>query len=159
MSSPRFQIPRQPGTLKDAEAQLVAACGGIEKAAALTRVRPAQMHRYTAPSEPDCHMPVDVVLALEMHCQEPCVTRFLAFEAGQLLVDIDKGNSEEFATHLAAIGRDSGALYAEACTGLRDGTLTRKEAANVLREALKTVVSVSALVGDLKKYLMKGDAK
>jgi hypothetical protein len=38
---------REPGSLKDAETALVKACGGLELAARLTRVRKTQMARYT----------------------------------------------------------------------------------------------------------------
>lgn len=150
MKTPGTYLERQPGTLKDAEAALVTACGGMEKASSLTRVRPSQMQRYTAPGEPDCHMPVDVVLALELHCGVPHVTRFLAFEAQSIVVSVAKGDHASFNTHLSAIGRESGKMYAEACAALADGTMTPKEASRVETEALKTVTALSGLIGDLR---------
>ncbi len=142
--------PRQPGTLKDAVTQLVAACGGLAKAAALARVRRTQIHRYTDPAEPECHMPLDIVLALETHCGDPIVTAFMAFESGALLVPLRAGQSEAFAGHLAKLGRETGRLYGEACGALKDGCHSKAESTKVEREALKTVEALAALIADLR---------
>jgi hypothetical protein len=156
MSSPRFQLPRQAASLKAAAAALVNACGGIEPAAKLTRVSASQLQRYTADSEPDYQMPVDVVRALELHCGDPIVTRFLAFENSQLLVPFEPGKSAGLMAHLGAIGRDTGKMYAEACQGLADGTLTAREAEKVMREGYSLVTTVSALVADLRAVVIGG---
>jgi hypothetical protein len=151
MSSPRFQIPREPGTLKDAASALVKACGGLEKASALTRVKPSQMQRYTAPGEPDCHMPVDVVVALELNCAQPLVTQFLALQAGGVLLRVPRGarSRRDYMRHLGAIGAKTGALYSHACEAIADGVLSLRERARVRGEALKTVTALVALIDDL----------
>jgi hypothetical protein len=149
MRTPGTYIERQPVSLKDAETALVTACGGQDRAAALTRVRPSQMQRYTSPGEPRCHMPIDVVQALEMHCGNPHVTRFLAFQSQAVLVQFDKGDRAHVSGHLSAIGQKSGEMFGKACKGLADGTLSAKEAALVQAEAFKTITALSALIADL----------
>lgn len=151
MSSPRFQIPREPGSLKDAEAALVKACGGLDKASALTRVKPSQMQRYTAPGEPDCHMPADVVMALEMHCGQPVVTQFLALQAGGVFLPLPKHgvDRKSYMRHLGAIGKDTGQLYSQACEALADGNLTSRERSKVRAESIKTICALTQFLGDL----------
>lgn len=152
MSSPRFQIPREPGSLKDAEAALVKACGGLIRAAALTRVRKAQLHRYTDPSEPECHMPADVVVALELASGQPIVTQFLALQSAGVFMPLPKVGPEKktYMAHLGAIGKDTGQFYAEACEALQDGSLSKKERAKVKAEAIKTIKALTEFLGDLE---------
>jgi hypothetical protein len=149
MRTPGTYIERQPVSLKDAETALVTECGGQDRAAALTRVRPSQMQRYTSPGEPRCHMPIDVVQALEMHCGVPHVTRFLAYQSSAVLIQFTKGDSAHVSAHLSAIGRETGEMFGKACDGLHDNCLSPKEAAAVKAEAFKTITALSALIGDL----------
>jgi hypothetical protein len=144
--------PREPGSLKDAEAALVKACGGLDRASALTRVKPTQMHRYTAPGEPDCHMPADVIAALELHCGAPIVTRFLALGTGSILVTVpgDRATGKSYLRTLAKIGRKTGVLSGDACDALADGTLTGHERAAVRADAIETIAALSALLGELE---------
>lgn len=151
MRTPGTIIERPPGTLKEAESALVTACGGQEKAAALTRVRPSQMQRYTAPGEPDCHMPIDVVLALELHCGVPHVTRFLALETQHILVSMGETHSATATVHMASIGQETGALFKEFGESLADGTITPKEAGRLRAAAMKDINALGALCGDLNR--------
>lgn len=156
MKHPGTYIERAPGSLKDAENALVTACGGQEKASSLTRVRPSQMQRYTAPSEPDCHMPLDVVLALELHCGVPHVTRFLALETQHILVDIGETETAPAAVHMANIGQETGALFKEFAESLADGSISAKEAGRLRAAAMKDIIALGALFGDLNRVQRGG---
>lgn len=142
--------PREPGSLKEAETALVGACGGIKRAAQLSRVEKSQMARYTDPACDDTHMPADVVRALELHCGAPHVSRFLVMAAGYVALKVpQKEDRKALMRHLGAIGRKNGQLYGDACEALADGRLSPRERAKVRGEALKTITALSALVGDL----------
>lgn len=144
--------PREPGSLKEAEASLVKACGGLEAAAHLSRVKKSQLARYTDPGEADYHMPADVIRALELHCGVPHVTRFLAIEAGAVLIPLPRdGSRKACMKHLAGIGRDSGKLYGAACDALADGTLSGADRARVRSEAMKTMSALAALIADMRE--------
>lgn len=149
-------IERSPATLKGAEDDLVKACGGLERAAALTRVRYSQMQRYTAPGEPDCHMPIDVVESLELHCGTPIVTRFLALQTQNVLISVSEGASAETAVHMANIGQETGALFKEFGESIADGTITNREAARLSAAAMRDINALAALCGDLGR-IHRGD--
>lgn len=80
--------PRPAGSLKQATAGLVEACGGLAAAAGVARVGRTALFRYTDDSDDhaDRYMPCDVLRALERQCGEPIVTRYLAAEAGAVLL-------------------------------------------------------------------------
>lgn len=149
MSSPRFQIEREPATLKDAEAELVKACGGLDKASALTRVRPSQMQRYTAPSEPDCHMPADVIESLELHCGQALVSAFIGLQNNRVMIDVSPRAAADTTIHMALIGQHTGELYKQFGESISDGTITPKEAAKLRAAAMKDIAALAALCADL----------
>lgn len=149
MKTPGTYIERTPATLKDVEAELVKACGGLDKASALTRVRPSQMQRYTAPGEPDCHMPIDVVESLELHCGQPLVTRFLALQTQHVLISVAEGASADTAVHMAMIGQETGGLFKEFGESIASGTISNREAARLSAAAMRDINALAALCGDL----------
>lgn len=158
MSSPRFQIKRAPGSLKETEAALVKACGGLEKAAALTRVGDSQLQRYTAPGEPDCHMPADVVRSLEMHCGVPHVTSHLAMVTRHVLIDVSEGESAQAAGHLAKVGQETAELFKEFGTVIADGSISPREAGRLMQAVMRDMNALAALYGDLARLLPDGGA-
>lgn len=74
--------------LKTACRRLVDAAGGIDPAAASTRVSRATMAQYYSPADRDeaVFMPIDIVVDLERVTGEPLVSRHLARLAGHDLV-------------------------------------------------------------------------
>jgi hypothetical protein len=149
MNSPGRIVPREPASLKAAYSDLVDACGGDDKAGVLAQKSGTQMHRYTDPGEPECHMPLIVVMALEAHCGEPHVTRFMALQTQHVLVSTGEGYSDAIAVHMGKIGQDTGSLYKQFADAIADGTLSRKEIARLLAAAFKDLNSIAALIGDL----------
>jgi len=153
MSSPRSQIAREPGSLKEAETALVKACGGLAKSAALTRVRESQLGRYIAPSEPDSHMPADVILSLEMHCQQPIVSGFIGMETQHMMLSLLDGRSAEVGTHLAQVGQETALLFKEFGASIADGTISPKEAGRIRAAVLRDMQALAALYGDLGRII------
>lgn len=151
---------RQPGSIKEAVATLVVACGGQAEASNLCRVSRAHIARYTDDSTEHefTHMPVDIVALLEAHCGDPIVTRYLAMRAGALLVQLHGPHDEPYSKLLAAIGRETGRFYAEACEALGSGAMTAKHAGRVMRDALKLAGAIAALIADLRKLALPSGA-
>lgn len=146
---------RGVGSLKEAVAELVAACGGQKRASELTRVAKSSIHRYTDDSDENAftHMPVDVVRVLEKHCGEPIVTRWLAGAAGCAVVDLEGAaqRHEDYAVALSRIGRETGALFAEGCKHLSKGRVP-PGAGRLKREAMALMVACAELLRDLGEH-------
>jgi hypothetical protein len=114
--------PRAPGSLKAATDRLIAACGGVEAAANLSRVGKSTMQRYGDAECPESYMPVDVVRALELHSGEALVTAYLAAELGcevhAVAYDRDHG---AIAADIARLSQDFGRLFADSAKALAMG--------------------------------------
>ncbi|KAA0678112.1 phage regulatory CII family protein [Roseomonas genomospecies 6] len=126
---------RRPGTLKAAVHELIVACGGLERAAEIARVRKAQLFRYTDDSDDnaDCHMPADIVAALERYCDLPLVTEWLAAEHGSALLPLALSPSEEtIPQDVAEIAEHASKLFHEFARASTDGTIDAAEAARML---------------------------
>lgn len=142
---------REPGSLKEAVAELVANCGGQVAVSQFLRVSKSQIHRYTDDSDENqfTHMPVDLVARLERHCGDPVVTRWLAAAAGFAVIDIASGPPHEpYHQVLGRIGRESGELFAEGCKQLAAGRHP-KDIGRLKREALRVVRACCELIGEL----------
>jgi regulatory protein CII len=144
--------PRAPGSLKEAQAQLVVAIGGQTRAAELCRVSRSQVARYTDDSDESIavHMPADVIACLEQHAAEPIVTRYLASLTGHALLTLaDDATRATYPQLLSRIGKETGQMFGEAAAALADGRLAPKERGRVRREAVELMTAISALVADI----------
>lgn len=144
--------PRESGSLKEAVAQLVMACGGQREAAGLTRVSPAQMARYTDDSEDNtlCNMPVDIVRVLEHESGRPIVTRYLAAIEGRALLDLELPILDVTpAEKLAHVAEKSGKLLADAARALEHNRFDPKRAPLVRKECLEAMAAITALLDGL----------
>jgi hypothetical protein len=158
MNFPKPYIPRDPGTLKDAQMALVCACGGSDKAAAAVvmtgrKMSGTQMHRYTAPDRGDdqqpCNMPADVIGILEAACGRPIVTQFLALKTHNVLLSVKGGKSADISEHMAIIGQETSILYQRFSESLKDGSIAADEAGMILAAAHRDLAALAALCGDL----------
>ncbi len=136
--------PREPGSLKEAQQQLVTAVGGLDHAVELSRVGRSHIARYTSANEDDqfTNMPVDVMLRLEEAVKAgsgvPIVLHYLALQLGYALVPLDDAMvAENLHRHLSEIGSDFGSLISEAGKALEDEVVTPAEAGRMKREAMK----------------------
>jgi len=147
-----LSTPRAPGSLKEAQAMLVVACGGQTRAAELCRVSRSQVARYTDDSDDSnaVHMPADVIRCLEQAAKDPLVTRYLASCAGHALLPLGDGvTRESYPQLLSNIGKETGQMFGEAARALGDGRLAPKERGRVRREAVELMTAIAALVSDI----------
>ncbi len=115
--------------LKQATRHLVKACGGLEAAAAITRVGHSELSRYYDPRE-KLHIPADIVADLERDCGRPILTQTLANLIGFELVQMPtiaggQDDCHHWSALLALLGEETAALLQNLAKGLADqGTLS-----------------------------------
>lgn len=115
--------------LKQATRHLVKACGGLEAAAAVTRVGHSELSRYYDPRE-KLLIPADIIADLERDCGRPILTQTLANLIGFELVQLPHtaGNRDDchhWSALLALLGEETAALLQNLAKGLADhGTLS-----------------------------------
>lgn len=130
---------------------LVERVGGLEAAAACTRVRRAQLGNYQSPNADEAFMPVDVVARLEHVAGEPLITQYLANRAGYAIIPVEPVAEGELAALLARVGAESGAVftaYAEAMAG--DGKVDEAERAAIARELGDLIRAATMALGHLR---------
>lgn len=84
---------RPPGTLKEATDQLIDDAGGQKKVADLFNWKRQYLHDYTNDAAEDSNRTIPVGLArqIEAFTRNPILTRFLAAEAGCVLLPLPAG--------------------------------------------------------------------
>ncbi|GAB4368192.1 MAG: hypothetical protein Kow00114_27320 [Kiloniellaceae bacterium] len=140
---------RAPGRLKDAVCDLVTACGGAPRAADVARVGRAQLFRYGDDSEENAgrHMPVDVVRALEGLCGDPVVTRFLAAEAGAVLLQVPPAAPPggDWSVRLSALAKETSDVFGRFAAALADGRISPREAGETIEEIDQAMTRLAEL--------------
>lgn len=140
--------------LKAAFRRMIEAIGGVDQAAALTRVGKSSIGYYGAP-HCDQFAPVDVVLALEeVSPIGPAVTAYLARRAGHVLIALPEARANA-GDYLRAIGRfmrGSGALSVGMVTALDDRRVDARESAALCAE-------IDVLLADLVGLKMALEAE
>lgn len=121
--------------LKAATRDLIDLCGGVRRAAGLTRIDHGSLSRAGSPHEP-YFLPIDVVADLEAEAQDAPVSRCLAAlshldvtarpreQASRTLVEAISGISREAAECVSAMA-----------VSVADGVVDHEEAADILRVA------------------------
>lgn len=157
---------REPGSLKEAQQQLVSAVGGLDASVECSRVMRSQMARYTSANEDDqfTNMPVDVMLRLEeaikARGEAPIVLHYIACQLGYLLVPVDDGDeADNIHRHMAQIGSESGALFSDAHAALEDGVVTPHEAGRMKRSAVRLAGALSRLTHRLNGIIHRKGRK
>lgn len=152
----------QPGSLKEAQQALIAACGGLDRAASICAgmVGRSQLARYQSAAEEHetISMPMLVVDRLEAECGQPVVTAWFAHRRGGLFVQLPKGRPEPYLKHLCDISRKTGEMFARAHSALADGVVTPKEAGIWRREAMRLSCALGFLLGRLDQVIDSGKA-
>lgn len=113
--------------LKTATHALVREVGGVDAAAAASRVGRSMLSDYGHPQKPGMFMPIDVVLDLEAALRRPVVTQQLALAQGFDLVPVEAAESGLVPSALAQLGREISALFGETAAAIDDGRLTDAE--------------------------------
>lgn len=151
---------RQYGTLEEATARLIKACGGIDGAAESCRVGRSQLSDYANPNVEDAYMPADVVRQLETACGQPHVTEYLAACHGLVLVrlpnepvDIGTWNQAE-----ASVLQKHAERSRKMADALADGVFELSEAVEVLRGADEALRETAMQREMLRQYIAEQTA-
>lgn len=127
--------PRPAGSLKEATQALLTAAGGTVKASEITGRGQSVLQRYGDPAEPGRTMPVQIALQLEKTCGQPIVTRYLAAEAGCLLLDLGAVAAGRLGAELARVGQEASDVFAAAAAAVEDdGKVDAGEAGRIVEE-------------------------
>lgn len=135
--------------LKTLSRALVEAVGGLDAAAACTRVQRSSLASYYAPNLP-AFMPVDVVGRLEEVAEQPLLTAELARRAGYELVPVRPIGRGELAALIARLGAEVAETFATYATAMADGRLTAEERATLAREVADIKRAADAVLGALR---------
>jgi hypothetical protein len=145
MSVRRYYKDREPGTLKAAEAALIAACGGPVAAAGKCSVGKTVLQQASDGDHPTRHLSLPVVAQLERACGKPIVTTFLAAEQGFVLEKLGPVNLAELPVIIGRITTEMGELLSAAALDMRSGQLSRANAAIVRRETDDVIAALLIL--------------
>lgn len=156
MNTPGRIKGRTPASLKDAYSQLVDACGGDVPAANIAQKSKSQVQRYTDEAEPDCHMPLTVVLALESACGEPFVTRYMALATKHVLLNTTAKDDAPLSQDLASVGREMARLFEEVGTAMADGKVKVPEAAQIEARAMDGVNALVSVIAETRRIRRAG---
>lgn len=133
--------------LKTAVKRLVAAVGGQEAAASVTRVVASKLNEYGSAQMSLRHMPVDVLLDLETCLGAPVVTAELARLQGFALLPVQLGEGD-VAKALSDVARDCGQTLSDAMRALADG-MPPGEIDVVCRDLAELQSAVNGAIGVL----------
>jgi len=132
--------------IKSAQRDLIARCGGIERAGEITSFGKSNVGRWNSPTDPDL-MPLNAVLALEADAGVALVTSVMAGLNGRRVVEADcegAGPSAVFAKHAEAV-RAAGDLMSAGAQAFADGVLTPAEMALIDRAASQVEAALVSL--------------
>lgn len=149
------QLPnRDYLALKSATRALIKACGGVTRAALVTRVAESQLSRASSDHETQ-FLPIDVVADLEEECGQAIVTGALA--ALQHLSVTSRPRSVRVSDHVRCIGevsREFAEFVQVQSNAAADGVVDRKESAAAL-DAIEHVMRALAEAADLHRTNLK----
>jgi hypothetical protein len=144
--------PREPGSLKEATALLIQACGGLDRSANLVRVGRSTVARYSDPADDVSYIPADVIRALELNCAEPIVTRYLAAEQGCSLSCVKYDPTPQaLAEDVAALARDCAELMGDSAKAISaaQGEVSPSERGRLTADIDRTIAVLFHMRGRL----------
>lgn len=140
--------------LKRATTDMVKGVGGIEAAAAFTRVGKTMLADYGSLNKPECFAPIDVIADLEPLARErsgwPHVVQALCRMLGGVFVPVPEApvtGSDLFEKH-AALAKEASDVTGAICAGMKDGKWDPEDGAELEKhcdELLVVVVRMRAL--------------
>jgi NTP pyrophosphatase (non-canonical NTP hydrolase) len=131
---------------------LIERAGGLDAAAAATRVGRSQLANYYSPHH-DQFAPVDVVARLEDIAEEPMLTEELLRRRGLVASKPQGSASASIHTGLAALAGEMCELHRAYAEGLADGQLCDKDRAAMERELQDVMRQAGNLLADLHARL------
>jgi hypothetical protein len=136
---------RTPGTLKAAEAQLIAANGGPVAAAEKCTVGKTVLQQASDIDHPKRHLSVPTVIQLERACGQLFVTSFMAAEQGHMVEAVANVSLDSLPVCIGRITTEMGELLSAAALDMRAGALSHANAAIVLRETDEVIAALMTL--------------
>lgn len=162
METKRYKV-RTFRSLKDAETQLIRSCGGYDAATTKCRVSRTMLTRYAdRNANPNVHMPIDVVEALEAAAGQPIVTAYLAEKLACHLVPNPKAETTPSDIHvnIAKTAEHASNLFREWANALADdGYVDADEAQDLLVHADVLVRTLLIMKSDLLTRMKDPHAK
>lgn len=140
----------QRRALKTAFRVLVARCGGLEAAAAATRVSKTCLAASYDGNAQDRWPAIDVIADLETAAGEPVLTKMLAAMHGYALVHVNPLPGSELRA-IAAVGERSAEVFAAFTHATADGALTAAERQALYQKLLDLVTVASDAAAKLGK--------
>jgi hypothetical protein len=153
MSVRRYYKVREPGTLKAAEAALIAACGGPVAAADKCSVGKTVLQQASDADHPTRHLSLPVVAQLERACGKPIVTSFLAAEQGYVIEKIGDQNLDALPVCIGRITSEMGELLSAAALDMRAGRLSHANATLVARETDDVIAALLILRAGARRVM------
>lgn len=153
---PQQREPAAYRRLKTAWKALVQDLGGVEATAAATRAGRTLASDYGNVAS-DRYVPVDIILDAEIIAGTPHVTAALAALQGYALVPRQADPAAQIATLLAAVGRESGEVFASAAVALADGKLTSAEALSLVGELADLERAAATAIASLRATAGRGE--
>lgn len=148
--------PREAGSLKQAVAQLVEACGGQKVVAGFLSCSAQHVVRMTDDDHPKTEMRLGQVLLLQGQCGQRIVTEYLAAEQGCIVEQLDLGSRHHsLPIILGRVTSEMGELLSAAAKDVQGGTLTATNAATVLDETDDVVAAVLQLRAEARATLAR----
>jgi hypothetical protein len=135
--------------LKAKQRDLIAAAGGIERAADICSYGKSTVGRWANADSPDL-MPLEVIFALEEETGRFDMSEAIASARGRRFADVESvaANGSVMAAHAEAVVR-MGELMSEGALAFADGQLTPAESAQIDRSLAK----VNNAVAEYRKVL------
>lgn len=134
--------------LKAKQRDLIAACGGIERAALICNFGKSTVGRWANPESPEI-MPLEAIFALEEECGRHDMSQAIAEARGRRFAEADMAkpdNASILATYAETVVQ-AGELIAKGALAFADGRLTPAEASGIDRVA----ATVEAAVAELRR--------
>ncbi|WP_421787952.1 phage regulatory CII family protein [Hyphobacterium sp.] len=147
--------------LKIATRELISRCNGIESSALVDgcRVGKSNISRYQSKGDREIFIPIDVLLALELDCGDPVITKTLARLNGYEMFQLPDAVGSRGPIHkqLLKVFKESGDVFTQGAKALEDDNhVSPVEAQALLKETNEALIAFIALQRLLQKRIQVG---
>lgn len=138
--------------LKAATRTLIKNCGGLEAAAAVTRVGTSSLSDYCSVEKSDVFIPLDVALDLQIESGTYPITEALAALSGGSFVPADAQDANPCLTIAAAdlMGETADAVKSIS-ESMKDGKITKREKQDIVKQGQDVIHAVTGILSLLNE--------
>ncbi len=148
-------IPKRNGTLADATAKLIEACGGLAPAAEMCRVSTTMLSNYMNP-EQTAVIPADIAMTLEHLCGKAFITDHMTASHGGRLMIIDGPTDRNWLRYVGDLTKDYAKAISDTTKALEDNRISEDEAREICEALLELSRKALSMHSALKE---KGASK